>query len=150
MSSLTLLPERSEQDSSSISLYAGELTPQCLVRSIGVIKKSFPALPLGFYDILIDRIQENKFSDERLTDAVNHVIENCIYPTPTIAQFLSWDKRIEVLNFDAMLKKVNEFGGDEMAGKIFAEQYSSILLPDREKPVWIHVNDIKMYNLKSA
>jgi hypothetical protein len=148
MNSLTLLPERSEQNSSSISIYTGALTPQCLVKNVAVIKKAFPALPLGFYDVLIDMVQEDKFSDERLSDAVNHVIKNCIYPTPTIAQFLSWDRRIQVLNFDGMMKKITEFGGDEMAGKIFANQYSAIQFPDREKPVWVHVNDVKMYNLK--
>ena len=31
---------------------------------------------------------------KRFFDAVNYTIDNCIYPEPTIAQILSYDKKI--------------------------------------------------------
>lgn len=65
------------------------------------IKKSFPSLEAEFYDILCDRLKENEVTDNELTEAVNHVIDTCIYPTPTIAQFITYiqDKRDSIPTF---------------------------------------------------
>jgi len=81
-----------------ISIYKGKLTQQSVLKNIAIIKKAFPLLPLDFYDVFIDRIKANGFTDERLTDAVNHVIDTCPYPTPTIANFISFDKKISCFN----------------------------------------------------
>ena len=89
---------------SSISLYQGQLTPQCVVSASIKLKNTFPALPTGFYDVLNDRIKEKGFSDQRLMDAINHVIDTCVYPTPTIANIISFDKRIKLYTYDEVLK----------------------------------------------
>jgi len=117
---------------------------QCSVK----VKKAFPELPSDFFEIFQEMIKLEGFTDERLLDAVDNVIKTCVYPKPTIAQFLSWDMKIKVLTYEDMLKKTNEFGGDINAGRIFQSQYKPIQFPDREKPVWVHVDDIKKYNLK--
>lgn len=134
------LPEKSEL-SNEISIYRGELTDKCLVDCIIKVKKAFPALPLGFYDILTDRLKANHFTDERLRDAVNNVIDTCIYPTPTIANVTSFDKRIKLYTYLQYCNLVNE--GDN------GENYKPIKFKDRPAPVWIHVNDIAQYNIKS-
>jgi len=131
-------------------MYSGPLTPRVLVECSVKIQKAFPSLSPGFFEVFNEILKENGFSDSRLKDSVKHVIENCVYPTPTIAQFLSWDKRIKVLTYEDMVSKANEFGGDKTAGKILTSQYKPIQFPDREKKVWVHIDDIKMYNLKSA
>lgn len=56
------------------------------------VSQAFPTLPEPFYDLLCERIKEHGFTDERLKKSVNYVIDHCIYPTPTIAQFISFDK----------------------------------------------------------
>lgn len=103
----------------------------------------------GFFEVFSEALVNNGFSDSRLQDATSHVIENCVYPAPTIAQFISWDKRIKVVSYEEMLNKLNELGGDKIAGKIFESQYKPIKFPNREKTVWVHVDDVKMYNIKS-
>jgi hypothetical protein len=143
--SLQVLLQRNSGSGSEVSIYSGPLTDSCLVKSVAVIKKSFPSLPISFYDILIDRIQANHFSNTRLIDAVNHVIDNCHYPTPTIADFISFDQKYKVFSYDEMLKKLDEMGGDR---KIW-DLYKSVKLPGLPKPVWVHVNDIAKYNIKS-
>lgn len=60
------------------------------MESIKKIKLAFPDLPAGFYDVLSERIKSKGFSDERLNDAVNHVIDTCKYPKPTVANFISF------------------------------------------------------------
>jgi len=123
-----------------ISIYLGELNTKCIVGNVAKIKKSFPGLPIGFYDVFSDRITENGFCDDRLNDAVNYVIDNCVYPTPTIAQFISFDRKIKILNYNEYLKLCDDGIGNN---------YKPINFKDRETPVWIHVNDIKQFNIKS-
>lgn len=124
-----------------ISIYNGNLTAQCLVNNIAIIKKSFPSLPIEFYDVFMDRIKANKFNDDRLNDAVAHVIDNCVYPTPTIAQFISFDKKIKVYKYPEIVKMVED--GDPNA----FDRYKRIVINGLPEPVWIHVNDIAFYNL---
>lgn len=80
----------------SISLYSGVLTPKTEARCVLMLKQAFPQLPVGFYNILHDMIRDDGFSDSRLMDAVKHVIKTCIYPTPTIAQIISYDRRVKL------------------------------------------------------
>ena len=114
-----------------------------MIENIAKIKFAFPSLPLEFYDVLSDRIKAQGFSDARLQDAVNHVIDTCHYPTPTIADFISFDKKFKVFTHEEMLKKLDDYGQD----KKFWDSYKSIKLPNRPKRVWIHVNDIAQYNI---
>jgi len=126
----------------TVSVYAGELTTKNWIDNVKRLKKTFPGLTEGFYDVLAERLTDNMFSDQRLTDAVKHVIDTCIYPTPTIAQFISFDRRIELLKYEDMLRKTDEMG------EWIWKHYKPIQLPDREMKVWIHVDDIKKYNIK--
>lgn len=137
-----LLQEKSELvRSDELSIYKGELTPQCLVNSVAIIKKAFPTLPLGFYDVFTDRIKANNFTDDRLKDAVAHVIDTCPYPTPTIANFISFDRKIKINSYEEMVRKLIEFGPQIWMN------YKLVKLPEREKPVWVHVDDMKIAKL---
>jgi len=142
------LPQLSENTSvaiqnSEISIYKGELTTKNVVKCVSKIKKAFPTLPADFYDVFSERIKDNGFTDERLQDAINNVIDNCIYPVPTIANFISFDKRIKVFTYDEMVKKCNESGPETW------NSYKGVLLPGNVKKVWIHVNDIEKYKIES-
>lgn len=120
-------------DHYELSLYNDPLTTKGIVDNIRRIKSAFPDLPAEFYDVFTDMIQQDKFTDARLKDAVNHVIRTCIYPRPTIAQFISYDKRKKVFNYLDMCKKVDEYGG-----KIWVHFYM-IDLPDGKKG-WLEKN----------
>lgn len=100
------------KEGSSISVYNDELTNKGLVSGIAKIKGAFPTLPLEFFDIISDRFIEKGFTDERIKDSVNYVIDNCQYPTPAMAQFLSFDKRRKLYTYHEMLQKINDAGGD--------------------------------------
>ena len=139
--SLQKSPTSISEITNDISLYKGDLTGQCWVSNIGMMKKAFPALPPDFYDILALRVKAHGFSDNRLTDAVLHIIDTCPYPTPTIANIVSWDRTFKVFTYEEMLKKANEYG-DEIWNS-----YKALQFKNREKKVWVHVDDIKMYNL---
>jgi len=130
------------EQKTEVSLYKGELTTPVVIQSIARIKKSFPSLPVGFYEIFSERLKANGFNDERLQDATANVIDTCVYPTPTIAQFISFDKKVKVYKYPEIIKMVeddpNAFG-----------RYKRIVMKGLPEAVWIHVNDIAKYNLKS-
>jgi hypothetical protein len=127
-----------------MSIYAGTLNTESVISNVVKLKRAFPSLPAGFYDVFSDRLKANDFNDDRLKDAVDHVIDTCVYPTPTIAQFISFDQKIEINTYEAMLRKTHEFGAGTW------ENYTQIQFPDREKLVWIRNDDVKKYNIKSV
>jgi len=129
----------------SISVYSGELSTRTVIDGIKKIKAAFPNLPPDFYDILSDRIKENGFSDMRFVNAINHVIDTCKYPTPTIADFIGYDKQIKLYSYDEMLAKIN-FAGNSVSFQW--DNYKPVKFMDREKLVWVHNDDISKYKLK--
>jgi len=129
------------QYNDSVSVYKGIFTNEVAAIIITRIKAAFPALPDAFFGILASRIIDNNFCNERLTDAVNHVIDTCQYPNPSVAEFVSFDRKIKVLTYEDMLAKSNEMGHE------IWESYRAVQFRNRAKKVWVHVNDVKMYNL---
>lgn len=128
---------------SEISVYKGALVSNESVVNYSIkIRHAFPSLPPEFYDVLLEMIKEEGFTDERFRDAVHHVIKTCHYPTPTIADFISFDKRFKVLTYDELLKKGNELGPEAI------KFYKPVKFPEKEKPAWVHVDDIKRYKLE--
>lgn len=91
----------------SISTYSGTLEPKTVASEAAKLKKAFPALSGDFFGVLYERLEANQFCDERLIDAINHVIDNCPYPTPTIAQILTYDKRTKLFTYEEMLNYVH-------------------------------------------
>ncbi len=127
-------------DETTLSVYSGELSQQAIATSVAKIKKSFPSITPEFYQILIERVKDKGFTDERLTDAVNHVIDNCQYPTPTLANFLSFDKRIKVISYDELCDLVG-------SQKASFNSYSAIII--NEKRFYVRNSDKELYNLPS-
>ena len=125
----------------SLSIYKGALiSDESIVRYSVKVRYAFPALPPEYYGVLLDMVKEEGFTDERFRDAVHYVIKTCVYPSPTIAQFISFDKRIQTLTYDKYLKLCDEGLGNN---------YEPITLKGRPAPVWIHINDINQFNIKS-
>ena len=104
------LPKSCSNTGDEISIYSGELTKECLLKSIKRIKNAFPQLTPGFYDILQEMIKKDNFCDSRLIDAVDNVIRTCIYPTPTIAEFISFDKKLKIFSYEEAVKKAFDSG----------------------------------------
>lgn len=94
----------------SVSIYKDSLTQEHLTKEIVRLKKSFPQLPIEFYDILLDRLKANGFTNQRLTDAMNNLIDHFTYPMPTIANIISFDKRVKLYNYYEIIEMVIQNG----------------------------------------
>ena len=135
-SGLTSLQKKA--DCYEISIYIGESTVKGRATAVSFIKDAFPSLDVGFHKILAQRVTQLEISDERFVDAVNYVIDNCVYPTPTIANFISYDKKIRSLNY-AQLINVEEY---------LRPLYKAVRIGDLDKPMYAVENDIKEYKLE--
>jgi len=132
-------PEYSFEDG-SLSIYTGELTEENLIKQMLRIKKVFPTLHKDYYSILAERIKENNFTDKKLEDAINFVIDNCVYPQPSIAQFIQFDVKVKTKTYKELLKLL------EIDKSIFSK-YERIDIESSE-PVFALVDDIEKYGLK--
>jgi hypothetical protein len=124
-----------------MSIYNDELTTQNIIEGTVKLKKSFPSLTKEFFDVFADRIKDNKFTDKRLNDSINYVIDNCIYPTPSIAQFISYDKRIKLYTYHDIVRMQDQ---TQHAFK----SYRPVKIHGVNKPMYASINDIAQYNLE--
>ena len=124
-----------------LSIYCGELTTRILLEQNIEIAKAFPQLPESFFEVFNRRIKEKEFTDQRLKDAVNHVIDTCQYPVPTVANFISYDKEVQIFTHNDLLKQLNE---DKKA----FDYYDLIKVPGLDKPRYARKEDIIKYKLE--
>lgn len=137
-----MLPETSEQitpapKTNEISVYQkGGLTTKNIISQVKKLRAAFPQLPKAYYDILSQRIKANQFSDQRFDDAVNNLIDNCQYPTPTIANVISYDKKITLYTYSKVVEAVN-YGRD-------MKDFKKL----RDKKLWMELSDAEQYGLQ--
>lgn len=81
------------------------MTPEETTKQVVRIKKAFPSLPKGFYEILLEQAKELDMTDAQFRKATNNVINTSQYPTPTIGQFIMSVFTETELNFKAFLKR---------------------------------------------
>ena len=138
LSENTLAIKTEPNGEKSLSLYSGELSPEVVAENVAKIKATFPALPFGFFDIFMERVKSKGFTNERLIDAVNNVIDNCKYPTPMLADFLSFDKRVKFITYAELCDKVSTIGEK-------FDSYARIKVSG--KSFFIKKSDIEVHNI---
>jgi hypothetical protein len=122
-----------------ISTYIGEvLRAETVIQEVSKISLAFPSLSPQFIDILIQRAIDKGFTSKRLKDAVNYVIDNCQYPSPTLANFLSFDKRIKVLSYPDLVSLASNNMAD------FGDYHRYTI---NSKPFYIRKVDKELYGM---
>lgn len=53
-----------------------------------------------FFNVLAERIVANKFSNKRLQDAVNHILDNFQYKELNISDIVKFDKRAKLYSYN--------------------------------------------------
>jgi hypothetical protein len=78
-----------------LSIYTGERTKKGISEVSARIMKAFPGWSREQTEILMDRFAENGFTDQRMMDAANHVIDTYegYGRVPNIANFIQFDKQ---------------------------------------------------------
>lgn len=118
----------------------GQLTTQHVINQVKKLRKAFPQVQADFTDVLLERAKEKNWTDERLTDAVNNLIDTCQYPTPTLANVLSFDKRIKTYTYNEMCDMAYDYG------KSVWQTYLR-LDDDFARGRYAHMSDVANYRL---
>ena len=101
---------QSDNGTLELSLYPiGEPTETTLNRAIDRLKVAFPYQNSQFFELLKERVIFHKFSDERLRDAIDNIIDNYTYKTLTIANIISYNKTIPLYTMRQKVSIVNSY-----------------------------------------
>lgn len=102
--SITKLKEAGE-----ISIYTDqEATYQEIAESLSRIRVAFPKMQDIFFDLLAERIKENRFSGKRLRDATNYVIDNFQYKELNVADIVKFDKTAKVYTYNEVCSMITK------------------------------------------
>jgi hypothetical protein len=131
LSPLSLIEKDGKQ---YMSIYEGELTQAEMAKCMARLKIAFPSLPKEFYRLLGNRMKEKGFTDDKMRDAINYVIDNCKYPIPTISEILSYDRVAKLYSYNEVSNMVmrgqasfDDFEKREIGGKIYRVLKSDLL-----------------------
>lgn len=93
----------------SISLYNGvEASPQEVAIAMSRLKTGFPKMENAFFNLLAERVIGNGFSENRLKDAINEVLDNFRYKELTIADIIKFDKRVKLYSYNEVCALVSK------------------------------------------
>lgn len=91
---------------SEISLYPGEIATRAeTAKETKKLLAVFPDVSPDFIIVLADRLIENKFTEDRVKDAINHVIDTCPYRRPAMSDIISFDKKMRLFTFEEIKTK---------------------------------------------
>ena len=121
-------------ENGAISIYNGKLSKEGIKKNCLKILAAFEKTDAMFTDLLTESLKRNGFTDERFTDAVNYVIDNCRYPKPSIADFVSYDKSVKIYSYE------------EICNNSTSSYCAIRLTPQQTKPVWILKTDFETNN----
>jgi hypothetical protein len=71
-------------------------SPQGIAENVARLKVAFPKMGHHFFDLLAERIVDNDFTEKRLEDAVNYVIDNFPYKELNVADIIKFDRRVKL------------------------------------------------------
>lgn len=92
-----------------ISIYHGEIAnPTIIAQQSAKIQVAFPNLDKLFFTILTERVIKNGFTEQRLKDATEYLIDNFKYPKPSIAEIINFDKKLKLYSHNEVVILIEE------------------------------------------
>ncbi len=80
-----------------LSLYDDALaTPAEIENECTRLRVAYPNIQREFLVVLIQRVVAKGFTKGRLIDSIDNLIDNFKYPHPTVADVISWDRKIKL------------------------------------------------------
>ena len=100
-----------EDDKLYLSHYTGDqLDYKTILEQADRLNDFFPRLTAGYFERFRERLTElsNKFTNQKLIDAVNNMIDTYEYEFPPFARIIKFDKRSRLYTRDEILKMQEE------------------------------------------
>jgi len=91
---------------SEISIYKGQIAEESTIKSeVMKLVAAFPNIKNDFIIVLIERLIENGFTKERVHDAISKTIDTNPYQRPSIADIISFDRKIKTYSYSDISAK---------------------------------------------
>lgn len=101
----TNLSKLSKDTNNSISAYGkGEISKVKFAEAVIKIRAAFPKLKNGFFNILESELKNDDWTEKRLDDAIDNLVKTFKYPEPTLANILSYDKKVLFFTYQEILE----------------------------------------------
>lgn len=103
---------------------------------------AFPQMSPTFWGLLGKRIAEKGITADRLSYAVNQVIDNFTYQRLTIADILGekTDRKFRVLSYAQMLVECAKNG-------CTTDDYAPVKIGGTDRPYWVSISDKALYKI---
>ena len=91
---------------SEISIYSGPVANEIEIKlEVKKLMAAFPEVSSDFLIVLVERMIDKNFTKERVKEAINHVIDTNPYKRPSIADIISFDRKIKVYTYSEISAK---------------------------------------------
>lgn len=71
-------------------------TAKEMAAAVAKLTMSYPQVTEQFYGVLCSRWKEERWSAQRIKDAIENLIDTCKYPTFSIGQIMSYDRPVKL------------------------------------------------------
>lgn len=89
-----------------ISIFTGTVASENEIKSeVKKLMAAFPDVKSDFLIVLVERMIDKNFTKERVKEAINHVIDTNPYKRPSIADIISFDRKIKVYTYSEISAK---------------------------------------------
>lgn len=100
------LNQKEGDNRTEISIYSGPVATQEEIKSeVKKLMAAFPEVKTDFLIVLVERMIDKNFTKERVKEAINHVIDTNPYQRPSIANIISFDRKIKVYTYSEISQK---------------------------------------------
>lgn len=136
------------RENNKLTIYGeGIVSAEIWATGSKALNDAFPKLPITWFNILREMVKDEKFTDQRFSDAVKSCIKNCQYPEPTIANIIGYDKTIKVYTISELQEKYKDAYHMGATYDPIMNEYERIDFYGEKR--WARKEDVKRYNLKA-
>jgi hypothetical protein len=94
-----------ECHNNEISIYQDPVATQSELKSeFKKLIAAFPEVDNDYIIVLTSRLVEKRFTKQRVQDAINNIIDTCPYRRPSIADIISFDKKVRIYDYSEVEK----------------------------------------------
>lgn len=82
-------------------------TTKDMAAAVAKLTMSYPQVKEEFYGVLCSRWKEERWSAQRIKDAIENLIDTCKYPTFSIGQIMSYDRPMKLYTHGGYMWLIN-------------------------------------------
>jgi hypothetical protein len=96
-----------------VSIYQpNKPTQDVLAWALKTLQACYPDTNAMVFEIILERLKSNEWGNDKIKDAINHLIETHVYKTINPANILTFDRKRKLYSYNQMIDMVNKYGSE--------------------------------------